>query len=116
MDANPPAELAARMDAIAHDAFEQVRNILTCATLLALGMVARNRSADLLGSTLIKGFIGWGIITLAATLALMNLWMGVRRLKRWKRWKLWSALLFLAYVTIAERVLEVMAMIHLQAK
>jgi len=106
----------ARVQAIARDILEHFRNLLVCATLLALGLVARSRSGDLHGSSLIQGVIGWGVIAVAATLTLLNLWLGVNRLRQWKHWKLWSGLLLAAYVLIAVRVLEVMALVHLEGK
>jgi hypothetical protein len=87
-----------------------------CATLLALGLVARSRSSDLLGAALFEGLIGWGVIALAAFLAMLNLWIGVNRLKQWKHWKMFSVVLFAAYVMIAHRVLEIVALIHLDGK
>ena len=106
----------AEIQAIAKDILEHFRNLLVCATLLALGLVARSRSGELLGSALIEGVIGWGVIAVAVALTLLNLWMGVNRLRQRKRWKLWSGLLLAAYVLIAVRVLEVMALVHLEGK
>jgi hypothetical protein len=105
-----------RLQAIGKDILEHFRNLLMCATLLALGLLARRRSGDLLGGALIQGFIGWGVITVAAALALLNLWSGVNRLKQWKQWKLWSVVLLAAYLVIAMRVLEVMALVKLEGK
>ena len=104
-----------RIQAVSKDIFEHARNLLTCATLLALGVVARNRPRDLFGSSLLEGAIGWGVITGAAVLGLLNLWTGTNRLKQWKHWKLWSGVMLAAYVLVAARVLEVMALIRLGA-
>ena len=101
---------------IARDILEHFRNLLLCATLLALGLVARSRSGDLLGGSLVKAGVGWGVIAVATALAVLNLWVGVNRLKQWRRWKLWGGLLVAAYVLIAVRVLEVMALVHLEEK
>src|SRR6266516_3940852 len=111
-----PATRDTRTETVVRDILEHFRNLLMVATLLALGLVARNRSGDLLGSSLIKGTIGWGVIAVATALALLNLWIGVNRLKQWKHWKLWSALLLAAYVLIASRVMEVMALLQLERK
>ena len=116
MNVSLPTERDTRAHAVARDVFEHARNLVMCATLLALGLVARNRSGDLLGASLIEGAIGWGVITVAAALALLNLWMGVSRLKHWKHWKLWSALLLTAYLVITTRVMEVMALVQLSRK
>lgn len=107
---------AAGIQVIARDILEHFRNLLLCATLLALGLVAHSRSGDLFGGLLVQTGIGWGVIAVAAALALLNLWLGVNRLKQWKRWKLWSGLLLAAYALIAARVLEVMALVHLEWK
>jgi len=109
-----PVEGDAGVQAIARDTLMHFRNLLMCATLLALGLVARSRSEELLGRSLIKGAIGWGVIAVAAALALLNLWSGVNRLKQWRQWKFWSVLLLAAYVLIVARVLEVMALVHLE--
>ena len=113
---NDPSPLTpgTRIQTVSRELFEHVRNLLTCATLLALGLVARDRSGDLLGSSLIKGTIGWGVIALATALALLNLWMGLSRLKQWKHWKLCSVVLLTAYVFIATRVMEVTALVQLK--
>ena len=115
---NDPSSITrdARIQAVARDILEHFRNLLLCATLLALGLVAHNRSDELLGGSLIKAGVGWGVITVAAALGLLNLWTGVSRLRQWKHWKLWSGLLLAAYVLIAVRVLEIMALVHLEGK
>jgi hypothetical protein len=106
----------ARLQAIAKDVFEHARNLLMCATLLALGLVARTRSGDLLGASLLKEAIGWGVITVAAALALLNLWIGVLRLRQWKHWQLWSVVLLATYAAIALRLVEILALVRLQGK
>jgi hypothetical protein len=116
MNEPAPTNTDVKIEAIAKDVFELVRNLLACATLMALGLLARSRSEDLLGGSLFKGVIGWGVIALAAALALLNLWIGVIRLRRWKLWRLWSVVLLAAYVLIAVRVLELMALIRLEGK
>ena len=105
-----------KIEAIAKGIFEHARNLLMCATLLALGLVARTRSDDLLGGSLLKGVTGWGVIAVATALALLNLVMGVIRLRQWKHWKLWSAALLAAYAVIALRVVEIMALVRLPGK
>ena len=111
-----PAMDEARIQAAAKVILEHFRNLLMCATLLALGLVARSRPAEVLGGSLIKGFTGWGVITLAAGLAIINLWAGVDRLRHWKHWRLWCGFLLGAYALLAARVIEVMALIHLEGK
>jgi hypothetical protein len=111
-----PTNADVKIEAIAKDVFELVRNLLACATLMALGLVARSRSEDLLGGSLLRGVIGWGVIALAAALALLNLRIEVIRLRRWKLWRLWSVVLLVAYVLIALRVLELMALVRLEGK
>lgn len=117
-DACQPATRApeARISGIGKDIFEHVRNLLVCATLMALGLIARQRSEDLLGGSLLKGITGWGVIAVAAALALLNLQIGVDRLRSWKHWKLWSAVLLAGYVVIALRVLEVMTLLRVEGK
>lgn len=104
-----------RIEAIAKDVFEHARNLLVCATLMALGTVARSRSGELLGSSLIEGVIGWGVIALAVALAMLNLRIGIIRLRPWKRWRLWSVVLLALYAFIAVRIVEIMALLRLEA-
>ena len=104
------------IQSIARDVFEHARNLVLCATLLGLGLVARERSADLMGAAIFQGIIGWGVIVVAALLALLNLWVGVIRLKAWKHWKLWSVALLAVYGLIVMRVMEVVALLHLRGK
>ena len=111
-----PTTTDVKLESIAKDVFEHTRNLLVCATLMALGFVARSRSGDVLGGSLIEPAIGWGVIAVAAALALLNLRIGVNRLKRWKHWRLWSAVLLAAYILIAVRILEIMALVRLQGK
>ena len=112
---NPvPASCDTRIQAVGKDILEHFRNLLMCATLLALGLVARNKSRDLVGSSLIDGVIGWGVIAVAAALALLNMWTGVNRLKQWNHWKFWSVMFLVAYVAIGARVMEVIALVHLE--
>lgn len=105
-----------RIQSIARDVFEHARNLVLCATLLGLGLVARERSADLLGASRFQGVIGWGVIAVAASLALLNLLVGVIRFKDWKHWKLWSVGLLALYGLITTRIMEAMALLHLHGR
>jgi hypothetical protein len=112
----PTTQSDTQVQTIARDVFEHARNLVLCATLLGLGLAARERSADLLGASVFQGIIGWGVLAVAAALALLNLWVGVSRLKHWKHWKLWSLVLLAVYGIIAVRVMEVMALLQQQGK
>ena len=111
-----PTSRDARFQAICRDILEHFRNLLFIAMLLALGLVARRRSADLVGAPLLEDVIGWGVIAVAVVLALVNLWLGASKLKQWRHWRLWSSVLLVTYVLIALRVMEVMALVQLGRK
>jgi hypothetical protein len=109
---NNAARRSTEGQSIGREILEHFRNLLFSATLLGLGLVARRRSADLFGAPMFEAVIGCGIIAVAAVLALINLWLGVSRLKQWKHWRLWSVLLLAVYAAIALRIVEVMAMVQ----
>ena len=106
----------ARQLAVARLIFEHARNLVLCATLLALGLAARRRSGDLLGGAFCQAAVGWGVVAAAAALALLNFWTGVTQLKQWQHWKLWSGLLLAAYLAVTARVMEVMTVLKLDGR
>ncbi|WP_093426406.1 MULTISPECIES: hypothetical protein [unclassified Pseudomonas] len=89
------------------EVFDNLRNLLMCALLLAAGTDAL-RSGDSLFLGLFGSWLaGWGLITLAGALMLLNMCDGLRRLASLRYHLSLQLLLCLLYVAMALRVVEI---------
>ncbi len=87
--------------------FEHVRNLLVCAMLFASGSYATGDSSRVFLGTIVGTTAGVLIIIVAGILTVMNMWDGVRRLSKLKRPLLLRMVLFVVYLSLALRIVEI---------
>ncbi len=87
--------------------FDNIKNLLVCALLFAAGSNALQGDHQIFmglwGSTL----AGWGLIVLSAILLLLNISDGLNRLARLRHHAALQIFLFLLYLVLAVRVVEI---------
>jgi hypothetical protein len=86
--------------------FDNFKNMVLCALLLAAGTDALRKGHPLFMSPVDSSTTGWGLIAIAAILMVLNLSDGIRRLSRLRYHTVWQILIVVLYVLISERVVE----------
>lgn len=89
------------------EVFDNLRNLLMCALLLAAGTEAVRTKTQLLLDVFSTLVAGWGLILLASVLMLLNMFDGLRKLARTRHHLGLQVLLCLIYVVVAVRVVEI---------
>lgn len=87
--------------------FDNLKNLLVCALLFAAGTSTLGAKHDLFFGVLMYDAAGWGLIVMSGLLLILNVSDGIRRLSRLKYHVLVQLLVCIAYLVIAERVVEV---------
>lgn len=87
--------------------FDNLRNLLMCALLLAAGTDALRSGATLFLGLFGSWLAGWGLIVLAVGLMLLNMCDGLRRLASTRHHLGLQLSLCLVYVVMALRVVEI---------
>ncbi|MDB5995959.1 MAG: hypothetical protein JWP42_3095 [Pseudomonas sp.] len=87
--------------------FDNIKNLLVCAFLFAAGTNALHSSHQMFLSMFEESVAGWGLIGLSAVLMLMNISDGLRRLARLRHHVIFQIILFLLYIVVAERIVEI---------
>ena len=87
--------------------FDNVKNLLVCALLFAAGTNTLVGQQALFIGVFASNVAGWGLIILSTLLMLLNISDGIRRLAKLRYHLVLQLLLILAYVVIAERVVEI---------
>ncbi|MDF3196030.1 MAG: hypothetical protein Q7J43_15625 [Pseudomonas sp.] len=87
--------------------FDNIKNLLVCALLFAAGTDALHGNHQIFmglwGSTL----AGWGLIIVSALLLLLNISDALRRLAKLRHHVVLQLILFLLYLILAVRVVEI---------
>jgi choline-glycine betaine transporter len=87
--------------------FDNIKNLLVCALLLAAGTNALHSGHHLYMGLLASDFAGWVLIGVSAVLMLLNVSDGLRRLSRLRYHTAFQVVLFLVYLVLAIRVVEI---------
>jgi hypothetical protein len=87
--------------------FDNIKNLLVCAFLFAAGSNALHSNHQMFFGVLGEGLAGWGLIGLSTLLMLMNISDGLRRLARLRHHVTFQIILFLLYIVVAERLVEI---------
>ncbi|CAN7541400.1 MULTISPECIES: hypothetical protein [Pseudomonas] len=87
--------------------FDNIKNLLVCALLFAAGTNALHSDQYLFMGFLTSSLAGWGLILLSAVLMLLNVSDGLRRLSRLPYHTAFQIILFLVYLVLAVRVVEI---------
>ncbi|MEB0045686.1 MULTISPECIES: hypothetical protein [unclassified Pseudomonas] len=87
--------------------FDNIKNLLVCALLLAAGTNALHSDHLMFLGMLGSNLTGWGLIAVSALLMLLNVSDGVRRLSRLRYHTVFQIILFLIYLVLAVRVVEI---------
>lgn len=87
--------------------FDNIKNLLVCALLFAAGTNALDSSHHLYMGLLASDLAGWALIGLSAVLMLLNVSDGMRRLSRLPYHTAFQVILFLIYLVLAIRVVEI---------
>ncbi|AMS14395.1 MULTISPECIES: hypothetical protein [Pseudomonas] len=87
--------------------FDNVKNLLVCALLFAAGTNALHSDHHLFLGLFGSSLTGWGLIGVSALLMLLNVSDGLRRLARLPYHRLLQVALFLVYLVLAVRVVEI---------
>ena len=73
--------------------FDNFKNMVLCALLLAAGTDALRTGHHLFMSPMASGSTGWGLIMISVVLMLLNMSDGVRRLSRLRYHTVWLILI-----------------------
>ena len=87
--------------------FDNLKNLLVCALLFAAGSSTLGVRHELFLGVLVYDAAGWGLIVMSGLLMILNVSDGIRRLARLRCHVLLQLLVGVAYLVIAERVVEV---------
>ncbi|WP_223487198.1 hypothetical protein [Pseudomonas sp. A-RE-19] len=87
--------------------FDNIKNLVVCALLFAAGTNALHGEHQLFMGFFASNLAGWGLILVSAVLMLLNISDGVRRLSRLPYHTVFQIILFLAYLVLAVRVVEI---------
>jgi hypothetical protein len=87
--------------------FDNIKNLLVCAFLFAAGTNALQSQHQMFFGVFGASVTGAGLILLSALLMLMNISDGLRRLARLRHHIGFQILLFVLYIVVAERVVEI---------
>jgi len=87
--------------------FDNIKNLLVCALLLAAGTNALHGGHLLYMGLVASNVAGWLLISVSAVLMLLNVSDGMRRLAKLRYHTALQILLFLVYLVLAVRVVEI---------
>ncbi|MCB2255994.1 hypothetical protein KTQ74_29170 [Pseudomonas chlororaphis] len=87
--------------------FDNFKNLLVCALLFAAGTNALHGDHHLFMGLLGSSLTGWGLIAVSALLMLLNVSDGLRRLAKLRYHTALQIGLFLVYLILAVRVVEI---------
>ncbi|MEK1906854.1 MAG: hypothetical protein AAAB13_13795 [Pseudomonas sp.] len=87
--------------------FDNFKNLLVCALLFAAGTEALHGDHRLFLGLWVSNLTGWGLIIVSAALLLLNISDGLHRLAKLRYHTALQILLFLLYLIIAVRVVEI---------
>jgi FtsH-binding integral membrane protein len=87
--------------------FDNIKNLLVCALLFAAGTNALHSEHHLYMGLMASNVAGWVLIAVSALLMLLNVSDGIRRLSRLRYHTAFQILLFLIYLVLAVRVVEI---------
>lgn len=87
--------------------FDNIKNLLVCALLFAAGSNALHSDHHLFMGLFGSSLTGWGLIGLSALLMLLNISDGLRRLAKLPNHWVLQITLFLLYLVLAVRVVEI---------
>ncbi|MGE7956291.1 hypothetical protein ACQKQA_06770 [Pseudomonas sp. NPDC089530] len=87
--------------------FDNVKNLLVCALLFAAGTNALHGDHQLFMGLLGSSLTGWGLIAVSALLMLLNVCDGLHRLAKLRYHRVLQIGLFLVYLILAVRVVEI---------
>lgn len=87
--------------------FDNIKNLLVCAFLFAAGTNALNSNPRMFLGVFGSTATGSGLILLSAVLMVMNISDGLRRLSRLRHHVAFQILLFVLYIVVAERLVEI---------
>ncbi|UVL00866.1 hypothetical protein [Pseudomonas sp. B21-048] len=87
--------------------FDNIKNLLVCALMFAAGTNALHGEHHLFMGLLASNLAGWGLILIAALLMLLNVSDGLRRLSKLPYHTAFQIILFLIYLILAVRVVEI---------
>jgi hypothetical protein len=87
--------------------FDNIKNLLVCALLFAAGTNALKNGGQIFFDLTASNLAGWGIIAISAILTLLNVCDGLRKLAKLRYHTALQIVLFLAYVLVAGRIVEV---------
>lgn len=86
--------------------FDNFKNMVLCALLLAAGTDALRSGHHLFMSPMAAGTTGWGLIVISGILMVLNISDGIRRLSRLRYHTVLQILIVVVYVVVSERVVE----------
>jgi hypothetical protein len=89
------------------EVFDNLRNLLMCALLLAAGTDALHSVSPLFLGLFGYWIAGWGLIALAVVLMLLNMCDGLRKLAKTRYHLSLQIVLCLLYVVMAFRIVEI---------
>ncbi|MDI2590583.1 hypothetical protein POF45_03930 [Pseudomonas sp. 681] len=87
--------------------FDNIKNLLVCALLFAAGTNALHSEHHLYMGVMGSNVAGWVLIAVSTVLLLLNVSDGMRRLSRLRYHTALQVILFLMYLILAERVVEI---------
>ncbi|WP_095055042.1 hypothetical protein [Pseudomonas sp. Irchel s3b2] len=87
--------------------FDNIKNLLVCALLFAAGTNALHSDQQLFMGLLASSLAGWGLILVSAVLMLLSVSDGLRRLSKLPYHTVLQIILFLLYLILAVRVVEI---------
>lgn len=87
--------------------FDNIKNLLVCALLFAAGTNALGREHQLFMGLLASNLAGWGLILVSALLMVLSVSDGLRRLSKLPYHTAFQIILFLIYLILAVRVVEI---------
>lgn len=87
--------------------FDNIKNLLVCALLFAAGTDALHGNHQILMGLFGSSLTGWGLIAVSAILMLINVSDGLHRLAKLRYHTALQILLFLLYLVLAIRVVEI---------
>jgi hypothetical protein len=87
--------------------FDNVKNLLVCALLFAAGTNALQGDHEVFMGLLVSRLAGWGLIGFSGLLLLLNISDGLHRLAKLRYHTGLQVVLFLLYLFLAIRVVEI---------
>ncbi|SEE09867.1 hypothetical protein [Pseudomonas anguilliseptica] len=87
--------------------FDNIKNLLVCALLLAAGTDALQGNHQLFMGLWASTLAGWGLIAVSAILLLLNISDALHRLSKLRHHVAWQIILFLIYLVLAVRLVEI---------